>query len=154
MVPNHCYQQRKLDQPFPIQLLLSIGGRVVTILHIIQFDFSNNRVDQDLAGLWDRCGAPFQNRWHRTPPNADPVPQGFVPLAWTALAAVSLSCSSTLWNDVYSSIKFSILQIFQNAMDKSDCFLHTIGNRLAEANAFVCLERLTPHDKHASANAP
>lgn len=25
----------------------------------------------------DRCGAPFQNPWHRTPPNADPVPHGF-----------------------------------------------------------------------------
>ena len=24
----------------------------------------------------DRCGAPFQNRWHRTPPNADPAPRG------------------------------------------------------------------------------
>src|ERR1700686_5097594 len=29
----------------------------------------------------DRCGAPFQNRWHRTPPNADPVPHGSLDLA-------------------------------------------------------------------------
>src|SRR6266849_9779541 len=29
-------------------------------------------------------------------------PYGFVPLAWTALAAVSLSCSSTLWNETRS----------------------------------------------------
>ena len=92
MVPNHCYQQRKLDQPFPIQLLLSIGGRVVTILHIIQFDFSNNRVDQDLAGLWDRCGAPFQNRWQRTPPNADPVPHGSLDRALQNTAPSFVDC--------------------------------------------------------------
>src|SRR5215469_10014666 len=38
----------------------------------------------------DRRGAPFQSRWHRTPPNADPVRHGFVRLAWTAVAAVLL----------------------------------------------------------------
>src|SRR5215470_1237506 len=29
----------------------------------------------------DRCGVPLQNRWHRRPPNADPVPHVSVDLA-------------------------------------------------------------------------
>src|ERR1700733_1840547 len=29
----------------------------------------------------DKCGAPFQNRWHRMPPNADPAPHGSGDLA-------------------------------------------------------------------------
>src|SRR6516225_8054751 len=47
----------------------------------------------------DRCGAPFQNRWHRTPPNADPVLHGFVRLAWTAVTAVLLPCSCSFRNE-------------------------------------------------------
>ena len=47
----------------------------------------------------DRCCAPFHNRWHRTPSNADPVLYGFVRLAWTAVAAVLLPCSCSFRNE-------------------------------------------------------